>query len=82
MMVMPNTFETLAGFLARCDEEVEGRESAAPPAEIVALMRNFARGQLASAGQAELVSQLSAHPDWIAALAAEVKALRTVGDSP
>jgi len=80
-MVMPNTFEILAGFLARCDEEVEGRETSAPPAEIFAQMRSFARGQLPSAGQAELVRQLNAHPDWIAALAAEVKALRATGDN-
>jgi hypothetical protein len=79
---MPNTFETLAGFLARYDDEVVGRETSPPPAEVAARMRSFARGQLASPEQAELVRQLNEHPDWIAALAAEVKAMRDTGRPP
>lgn len=73
---MPNTFEILSGFLARYDDEVVGRESSVPPAEVSADIRSFARGQLSASRQEELVRQLNDHPDWIAALAAEVKALR------
>ena len=73
---MPNTFEILSGFLAHYDDEVVGRESSMPPAEISADIRSFARGQLSTSKQEELVRQLTDHPDWIAALAAEVKTLR------
>ena len=73
---MPNTFEILSGFLARYDDEVVGREYSAPPAEVSAHIRSFARGQLSALEQEELVRQLNDHPDWIAALVAEVKALR------
>ena len=73
---MPNTFEILSGFLARYDDEVVGRESSTPPTEVRDHIRSFARGQLSESKQAELVCQLNEHPDWIATLAAEVKALR------
>jgi len=73
---MPNTFEILTGFLARFGDEVEGREAPGLPPEISAQLRRFARGQLTTAEQAELIQQLNEHPDWVAALAAEAKALR------
>jgi hypothetical protein len=74
---MPNTFEILIGFLARFGDEVEGRESTDPPAEITAQLRSFARGQLPASAQADLIRQLNEHPDWVATLAAEAKALRS-----
>jgi hypothetical protein len=80
-MAMPNTFETLSGFLARYDDEVVGRESPVPSPEVAARLRSFAQGQLSTAEQTELVRQLSEHPDWVATLAAEVKALRHAGPS-
>ena len=73
---MPNTFEILSGFLARYDDEVVGRESSVLPAEISTNIRSFALGKLSTSEQAELLRQLNEHPDWVAALAAEVKALR------
>lgn len=73
---MPNTFEILSGFLSRMDGEVEGREMSALPPEFAAKLRNFACGKLSASEQAELIRELNAHPDWIAMLAAEVKALR------
>ena len=73
---MPNTFEILTGFLARFGDEVEGREASDLPAEVTAQLRSFARGQLPAAAQADLIRQLNEHPDWVAALAAETKALR------
>ena len=77
---MPNTFEILSDFLARYEDEVVGRAASIPPAEIRARLRSFAHGQLSATDQAELVRQLNEHPDWIAALAAEVKALRNTGN--
>lgn len=78
---MANTFETLSGFLARYNDEVVGRESPVPSPEISARLRSFARGQLSPTEQADLVRQLYEHPDWIAALAAEVKGLRGSGET-
>jgi len=77
---MPNTFETLSGFLARYDDEVVGRETVVPSPEVMARLRSFARGQLSASEQTDLVRQLNEHPDWVAALAAEVKVLRNAGD--
>jgi len=79
--LMANTFEILSGFLARYDDEVVGRESSILPAEINARIRSFARGQLSTSEQTDLVRQLDEHPDWVAALAAEVKTLRNPGES-
>ena len=78
---MPNTFEILTGFLTRFGDEVEGRESSTPPPEVVGQLRRFARGQLPAAEQAELILQLNEHPDWVAALAAEARALRHPDDA-
>ena len=78
---MPNTFETLSGFLARYEDEVVGRESVIPSPEVMARLRSFAHGQLSPTEQAELVRQLDERPDWVAALAAEVKVLRNAGDN-
>ena len=78
---MPNTFEILSGFMARYDDEVIGRESSILPAEISASIRSFALGKLSTSEQAELLQQLDEHPDWVAALAAEVKALRNTGSN-
>ena len=73
---MSNTFEILTGFLARFGDEVEGREAPDLPPEINAQLRRFACGQLTAAEQEKLIQQLNDHPDWVAALATEAKALR------
>ncbi len=73
---MPNTFEILTGFLSRYGDEVEGRESVVLPTEVKAKISDFARGKLPPPEQAELIGQLNDHPDWVVALAVEVKALR------
>jgi len=78
---MPNTFEILSGFLARYDDEVVGRESSILPDEVRASIRSFALGKLSTSEHANLLRQLDAHPDWVAALAAEVKMLRSTGDN-
>lgn len=79
---MPNNFETLAGFLARYDDEVEGHETAPLPADVADQLRRFAQGQLTGPAQGEIIQQLGQHPDWVAFLATEVKALRNTGSVP
>ena len=78
---MPNTFEILNGFLALFGDEVEGREAPDLPPEINVQLRSFARGHLTAAAQEKLIRQLNDHPDWVAALAAEAKALRESDDT-
>jgi hypothetical protein len=73
---MQNTFEILAGFLARYGAEVEGRETSPLPAEMENQLRAFARGELSEADQMDLIRRLNEHPDWTAFLAGEIKALR------
>jgi len=79
---MPNNFEILAGFLARYGDEVEGRETVPLPSDVADQLRRFARGQLAGPAQGEIIQQLGQHPDWVAFLATEVKALRNTGPQP
>ena len=73
---MQNTFEILSGFLSRINGEVEGRELSALPPEVAAKLSRFARGHLSEAEQSDLIQKLNEHPDWVATLASEVKALR------
>lgn len=79
---MPNNFEILAGFLARHDDEVEGHETVPLPAGVADQLRRFAQGQLTGPAQSEIIQQLGQHPDWVAFLATEVKALRNTGSAP
>ena len=73
---MAETFEILAGFLERFGAEVEGREAQQPSEEEKAQLRKLARGSLPQADQTELYTLLNQHPQWVAWLAQEVKALR------
>ncbi len=76
---MRNAFKTLAGFLDRFDGEVEGRDLRDPPREVATRLRDFARGKLPQAKQAELIALLHENPHWVTRLADEVKALRPSG---
>jgi hypothetical protein len=76
MTVMPNTFETLNGFLARFSNEVEGRESSRPTPETAAKLQSFARGRMPAPELPEFIRQLNEQPEWVAMLATEVKAIR------
>jgi len=73
---MTNTFQILAAFLDRFEDEVEGRELHEPTPELQARLRDFARGKLPGAEQKELMGLLNQNPQWIGRLAQEVKALR------
>ena len=74
---MANTFEILTAFLKRYGEEVKGRGADDLPPEIADQLRSFARGGLSAPDQTRLIERLNEHAGWVAALAAEVKSLRT-----
>jgi hypothetical protein len=76
---MRNAFRTLAGFFDLFEIEVEGRDLGEPPREVANKLRDFARGKLPQAKQAELVALLHENPHWVSRLADEVKALRPAG---
>jgi hypothetical protein len=73
---MTNTFEILAGFLDRAEPEVEGHAMEEPPEAVKMKLREFARGALPEAEQAELLGRLGQNRRWLSFLAEEVKALR------
>jgi hypothetical protein len=74
---MKNSFEILAGFLERFDNEVEGRESPEPPPpEVETKIHELARGQLSQTEGTEFLALLKQNPAWIPRLAAEIKSLR------
>ena len=73
---MAETFEILARFLDRAEHEVEGRELPAPSEALCLQLRQFARGALPEAERAQLLDLLHQNPQWLAPLAAEIKALR------
>ena len=73
---MRHDFEILAGYLDRTEPEVEGRALQEPPEPIKLKLRQFARGTLPPAEQADLVSQLDQNRNWIALLEREVKTRR------
>ena len=73
---MSNTFQILAQFLKQSGEEVEGRELQEPPGQTKVKLQRLARGKLPEAEQPEVFADLNRHPEWVAWLAREIKALR------
>ncbi len=73
---MADTFEILAKFLEKFDEDVEGREMQEPTEEAKGKLQRLARGNLSDSEQSAVFSELNRNPQWIAWLAQEVKALR------
>lgn len=78
-MPSSTSFQILEGFLRRTSGEVEGRENKSIPADVLRRIRDFASGRLAPEAREELLAELDRHPDWLAALAAEVKSQRKKG---
>jgi hypothetical protein len=70
---MQTDFEIIAKFLARSGTEVEGRGMDVPDAAILELFQKFASGNATAEERAELVRLVNSHPNWIAALAEEIK---------
>lgn len=73
---MNEPFAILAAFLDRFGSDVEGRSLEALPPELQTQLQTLARGALDATERAQVIELLKSHPEWIAALAAEVKALR------
>jgi hypothetical protein len=74
--LMPDTFQILAGFLERFDHEVEGRQLPEPPEDIRRQFTQLACGALPELERTNLLGVLHQNPQWLAALAQEVKTLR------
>ena len=74
--MMSNSFEILAEFLRRYGDEVEGRAVVETPDEVLRQLGALARGEVPEPERRELMCQLKANPEWVARLAAEVRALR------
>jgi len=73
---MSNTFETLARFLDRYSDEVEGRELEEVPPQFKPKLRDFALGALAEPERQELARLLKENPRWVASLAEEARMVR------
>jgi len=76
---MSNTFEILAGLLARFGEEVEGRSLSEPGGDVIEQLKLLACGSLPDEKRPALFELLNQNPEWLARLAGEVKALRPRG---
>jgi hypothetical protein len=73
---MQTDFEILTKFLARSGAEVEGRVSDVPHSDAIELFRKFANGKATPEERATVVKLVDSRPDWIAALAKEIKQRR------
>jgi len=74
---MPTSpFAILDRFLAFTAPEVEGRADQPIPPATLRRLRRFAAGELSAAERERFVKQLERHPEWLIALAEEVKTLR------
>ena len=77
---MSNTFETLARFLDRYSDEVEGRELEEVPSQFKSKLRDFAQGTLPEPERQELARLLKENPRWVAVLAEEARSVRGAGE--
>ena len=73
---MPAEFEILFRFLELADGEVQGRQSARPPADIERLVTALLSGQLAEEKRIELCEVLRDQPAWLAWFAEQIKKRR------
>jgi len=73
---MQTDFEILTKFLARSGAEVEGRISDVPDSDAIELFRKFANGKATPEERARMVNLVDSRPDWIAALAEEIRQRR------
>ena len=73
---MQTDFEIITKFLARSGAEVEGRISDVPDSDAIELFRKFANGKDTPEERARIVKLVDSRPDWIAALAEEIKQRR------
>jgi len=73
---MQSDFEIITDFLSRHDADVTGHSSDLPDNDVLVLFRKFANGKATPKERAEVVSLVDSRPNWIAALADEIKRRR------
>jgi hypothetical protein len=78
---MPAEFEILFRFLELADGEVQGRQSARPPADIEKRIMALLSGQLAEEKRIELCEELREQPAWLAWFAEQIKKRRKTPSS-
>ena len=73
---MPAEFEALFRFLELAHGEVQGRQSARPPADIEKLVMALLSGQLGEEKRIELCEELRNQPAWLGWFAEQIKKRR------
>jgi hypothetical protein len=73
---MPAEFEILFRFLELAQGEVQGRQSARPPADVEKLAMDLLSGQLGEEKRIELCEELRDQPAWLAWFAEQIKKRR------
>ena len=73
---MPAEFKILFRFLELADGEVQGRQSARPPADIEKLVMALLSGQLDAEKRIELCEELRDQPAWLSWFAEQIKKRR------
>ena len=73
---MPDEFEVVFRFLELADGEVQGRQSARPPADIERLVAALLSGQIAEEQRIKLCEGLRDQPAWLAWFAEQIKKRR------
>jgi hypothetical protein len=73
---MQADFEIITKFLGRYGGTVEGRGGDVPDQTALVLFRKFASGKITAEERAEVVKLVDSRPNWIAALADEIKQRR------
>ena len=79
---MPAEFRILFRLLELADGEVQGRQSARPPANIEKLVMALLSGHLDEQKRIELCEELSEQPGWLAWFAEQIKKRRKSTSRP
>ena len=78
---MQSDFEIITNFLSRYLADVQGRGGDVPDKDVLVLFRKFASGKATPEERAEVVGLVDSRPNWIAALADEIKQRRKQPDT-
>ncbi len=73
---MSNDFAQIADFLARFQDEVQGRDAMRPDPQLCGRLERLARGQCTENEREDLCKMLVNHPEWVSYLADSIKQLR------
>lgn len=79
---MSAEFKVVFRLLKSADGEVQGRQSARPPAEVEKLAQALLAGQLGDEKRIELCEELGEQPGWLAWFAEEIKKRRKATGLP